>query len=156
MTSIGLRKDSFSLVLALTNANLLQQLSFELARNPDVQRELQDEINSVLADLDGETISYEASHKMKYLDMVISEILRKWPPAPQTDRKCSKDYDIDLGNGKTFTIQKGQTVFLPIYHIQHDLNYFPDPEKFDPNRFSVENKNSIVPGSYLPFGKISF
>jgi cytochrome P450 family 9 len=139
-----------------TTSNLLQQLSFELARNSDVQRELQDEIDSVLADLDGEAISYEALHKMKYLDMVISETLRKWPPAPQTDRTCSKDYNIDLGNGKKITIQKGQTVFLPIYHIQHDPNYFPDPEKFDPNRFSDENKNSIIPGSYLPFGKISF
>lgn len=135
-----------------TTSGLLQQVSFELAMNVECLQKLQQEIDSVSMDLDKKSISYEALHKMKYLDMVISETLRKWPPAPQIDRSCVKDYDIDIGKGKTVTIKKGQTIFLPIYHIHHDPNYFPDPEKFDPNRFNDENKDSIISGSYFPFG----
>lgn len=75
-----------------------------------------------------------------------------YPPAVQTDRSCSKPIDLDLGNGKTLRINKGEVVGLPIYNIHHDAEYFPYPEKFDPTRFNDENKASIVAGSYLPFG----
>lgn len=84
--------------------------------------------------------------------MVVSEGLRKWSPAPQIDRSCSKDYNMDLGDGRTVTIKKGQIVFLPIHHLHHDSNYYKNPEKFDPYRFSDENKDSIIPGTYFPFG----
>lgn len=44
-------------------------------------------------------------------------------------------------------------VFLiPIYGLHHDPKHFPDPEKFDPERFSEENKHNIAPNTYLPFG----
>lgn len=135
-----------------TTSTLLNYLCYELARNEQVQRELQDEIDKVLEELNGDPISFEKLHKIKFLDMVISEILRLWPPAPQTDRTCSKDYKVDLGNDKSFVIKKSQSVFLPIFHIHRDPTYFPDPEKFDPQRFSDENKDSIVPGTYFPFG----
>lgn len=95
---------------------------------------------------------YETLHKLKYLDMVISETLRKWSPAPFIDRKCTKDYELDLGDGKKLTIKKDQLVFLPFYALHHDERYFPDPEKFEPKRFSDENKDAIVPGSFNPFG----
>lgn len=68
------------------------------------------------------------------------------------DRECTKDYEIELGDGKKLTIKKGQLVFLPFYSLHHDERYFPNPEKFDPYRFSDANKDSIVSGSYLPFG----
>lgn len=135
-----------------TTSNLLQAICYELAFDTDIQRDLHEEIDAVVATLDNQPISYEALHKLKFLDMVISEGLRKWPPAPQIDRSCSKDFDLDLGNGKTVTIKKGEIVFLPIYHLQHDPNYFKNPEKFDPYRFSDENKDSIIPGTYFPFG----
>lgn len=84
--------------------------------------------------------------------MVISETLRKWPPAPFSDRECTKDYECEMGDGKKFTIKKGQVINLPFYSIQRDSRFFPNPEKFDPHRFSDENKDSIVSGSYNPFG----
>lgn len=43
-------------------------------------------------------------------------------------------------------------ILYPIYSIQHDEKYFPKPEKFDPERFSDENKHTIKPGTYVPFG----
>ncbi|CRL03840.1 CLUMA_CG016440, isoform A [Clunio marinus] len=135
-----------------TTSNLLQMTCYELAMNVDIQRELQEEVDEQLNLLDGKTISYEALHKMKFLDMVISEALRLWVPAPQVDRACTKDYDIELGNGRSVTIKKGQVINIPIQCVHHDPEYFPEPKKFNPYRFSDENKDSIIPGTYLPFG----
>jgi cytochrome P450 family 9 len=135
-----------------TTASLLQVVCYELARNENIQRKLQDEIDSVAAKLNGQPIDYETLHKMKFVDMIISETLRKWPPVPHTDRVCSKDYNVDLGNGRFFTIRKGQSILLPTFLIHRDADHFPNPDKFDPYRFSDENKHLIAPGSYLPFG----
>ncbi|XP_037050616.1 probable cytochrome P450 9f2 [Bradysia coprophila] len=135
-----------------TTSHLLQTLTYELAKNQDIQQELFQEIQEVVSSLDGKPITYEALHKMKYLDCVISEGLRMYPPAVQSDRCCSKPIDLDLGNGKTLHVNKGEVIGLPIYNIQHDPDYFPNPETFDPTRFNDENKSSIVAGSYLPFG----
>jgi cytochrome P450 family 9 len=43
-------------------------------------------------------------------------------------------------------------VVVPIRSLHYDPRYFSDPDRFDPERFSDENKGKIVPGSYLPFG----
>lgn len=43
-------------------------------------------------------------------------------------------------------------VILPVYGLHHDPKHFPNPEKFDPERFSEDNKNNIHKGAYLPFG----
>lgn len=135
-----------------TTSNLLQSITFYLAKNPKVQEELYQEIYEVITSLNGKQVTYEALHKMKFLDMVVCEGLRIQPPAPQIDRCCSKDYTMDLGNGKSIDIKKDDVIFLPYYLLHHDSEYFPNPEEFDPNRFSDENKDSIVTGSYLPFG----
>lgn len=135
-----------------TTSNLLQSVTFELAQNPDVQHELFKEITDVNEKSNGKPITYEVLHRMKYLDMVVSEALRKHPPFPQMDRTCTKDYELDLGNGKIIPIKKGEMVLLPYYQFHRDPEYYPNPEKFDPLRFSDENKDSIVSGTYLPFG----
>jgi len=123
-----------------------------LAKNPEIQEELYREISEVRESLNGKPVTYEALLKMKFMDMVVSEGLRIQPPAAQIDRTCTKTYQLDLGNGKSVTIQKGEVVFLPFYSLHHDPEYFPNSEKFDPYRFSDDNKDSIVTGSYLPFG----
>lgn len=89
---------------------------------------------------------------MKFLDMVISEVLRLFPPAAATTRECNREYKMDLGNGKIHNVKVGDILMLPISAIHHDEKYFEDPMKFDPYRFSDERKDKIVAGSYLPFG----
>jgi cytochrome P450 family 9 len=135
-----------------TTSTLLQMVAYELAQNTEIQRELQEEIDSNLLTNQGKPIGYEAIHKMKFLDMVVSETLRKWPPVPTTDRKCTTDFELDLENGKLITIKAGETFTIPIYQIQHDPEHFLDPEKFDPYRFSDENKDAIKSGTFLTFG----
>ncbi|XP_059610426.1 probable cytochrome P450 9f2 [Phlebotomus argentipes] len=125
--------------------------AYELAANPEVQQRLIEEVDATKEMLGGKPVTYDALHNMKYLDMVISESLRQWPPSPGADRKCVKHYtfksdDID------FEMNEGEGIMIPIYGLHHDPKHFPDPFKFDPERFSDENKDKITPFTYLPFG----
>ncbi|XP_077296613.1 uncharacterized protein LOC143918549 [Arctopsyche grandis] len=137
-----------------TTKTLLSFAIHELTVNPDVQKRLQIEIDELIAE-NGDAFDYSDLIKMKYMDMVVCEALRKWPPAPATDRKCIRSFNLPPPNNSTnkeFTIQAGEVVLIPIHAIHHDPQYYPDPEKFDPERFSTENKANINPLSFLPFG----
>nr|WDY85987.1 cytochrome P450 9AZ2 [Pagiophloeus tsushimanus] len=125
--------------------------SYELALNKDVQDKLRKEIRG--AAKNGK-IDYDTLQKMSYLDQFTSEILRKWAPFPSTDRLCTKPYTLKLSDkkGDTITLRKGDELLIPIHAIHRDPKYFPNPDKFDPERFSEENKDNIVPYTYLPFG----
>lgn len=138
-----------------TVATLLSFLVYELSIGPDVQQTLYEEIKETHKALDGQRLTYDVIQKMKYMDMVISETLRLWPPAVATDRVCVKDYNYDDGQCK-FTIEKGTALNIPICSLHMDEKYWTNPTKFDPLRFSEENKDSITPGTYLPFGDYSF
>lgn len=67
---------------------------------------------------------------------------------------CVKPYRIEpqFPHESPIVIDKGVTCILSTYGMHHDPKYFPDPERFDPERFSDENKHNIVPCSYTPFG----
>lgn len=134
-----------------TSSSMLTFTSYELAVNPDIQQKLFEEIAAMDEQLGGKSIHYDALQKLKYLDQVICETLRKWPPLFQLDRICTKEYVFDNGN-LTFKVEKGQSVLFPTYAIQHDPKYFPEPTKFDPERFSDENKTCIHPATYMAFG----
>lgn len=121
--------------------------------NQDIQDKLKSEIQDVLAELNGEQLTYEVLNNMKYMDCVVSEGLRKWPFNAQTDRVCTKSVEIqDPETGESIQLNPGDKVMIPIVGLHRDPNYFPDPMKFDPDRFSEENKNNINPSSYIPFG----
>lgn len=127
-------------------------LSHELATHPDIQERLQEEIDSTFEEND--TITYEIINKMKYLDMVICEGLRKWPGAVITDRVCNSPYWLppQREGQQQVQLQKGDLLLIPIYAIQRDPQNFEDPDKFDPERFSDENKGNIKPMTFIPFG----
>lgn len=73
-----------------------------------------------------------------------------FPPVTQTLRKCTENYTIP---GTDIVLEKGTAVFVPLLGIQHDPEYFPEPDKFDPERFSEKNKENILPYTYFPFGE---
>jgi len=133
-------------------AAALSFLAYEIAINPDVQQTLYNEICEVERKLNGDQIQYHNLKEMKYLDQVIQEALRKWSPGVMIDRICVKDYVVDDVDGKSITIKKGTFLWLPVYAIHHDPQYHPDPYKFDPSRFSEENKSKIQSGTFFPFG----
>jgi cytochrome P450 family 6 len=66
------------------------------------------------------------------------------PPVPAVNRKCVKDYKVP---DEDLVIQKGTTVVIQILGIHYDAEYYPEPEKFDPDRFSDENKrrDTLIP-----------
>lgn len=132
--------DTISSVLAFT--------SYLLALHPGVQKKLREEVDCCFKE-NGEVPSLDDVSKLKYLNCVISESLRLYPPAVRVERTACRD--VTLGNSG-IKLFKGCAVVIPVYAMHHDPEYFPDPEKFDPERFSDENIGSVRPYSYLPFG----
>ncbi|XP_063381050.1 cytochrome P450 9e2-like [Cydia fagiglandana] len=129
-------------------------LLYELALNPDVQDKLAEELREHEKSSGGK-FDYNSIQTMVYLDMVVSESLRLWPPVVATDRICTKDYNLGRTNDKAtqdYIIKKGGVINIPVAAIHHDPKYYPNPKKFDPERFSEENKRTIQPFTYFPFG----
>ncbi|XP_053685853.1 cytochrome P450 9e2-like [Sabethes cyaneus] len=135
-----------------TVSTCLMFTAYELAINPNVQKKLYEEVLETHASLGEKSLTYDAMQKMKYLDMVVSEALRLWPPAPSLDRLCVKDYLLDCDDDLKFTIDKGTVLWFPVQALHHDPEYFPNPKLFDPERFSEERRSSINPAAYMPFG----
>nr|AZR39449.1 cytochrome P450 [Agasicles hygrophila] len=125
-------------------------MAHELATNPDIQ----DKLRSEIIEVGGSDLTYDVLVGMKYMDMVVSETLRKWPAQAGFERICTKPYEIAPvhPNEKMVKLEKGAVVIFPTVGIHRDPEYFPDPDRFDPERFNDANKHNIVPCSYTPFG----
>ena len=80
---------------------------------------------------------------------MFSETLRKHPPVGMVPRLCNKTYEV---SGTDLIIEKGIKVLIPIQAIHHDPQYYPEPEKFDPDRFLEKNKKFRDSCTFLPFG----
>lgn len=78
------------------------------------------------------------------------EALRMYPPLPALFRKCVEDYQIPDTNT---TIEKNTSIVFPILGLHYDEEYFPEPNKFNPDRFNEANVGNIKPYTYLPFGE---
>ncbi|KAK1132498.1 hypothetical protein K0M31_013881 [Melipona bicolor] len=129
---------------SLTISNAL----YELAWNPEIQEKTREEIQTVLKKYDGK-ITYDSIGEMKYLASVMLETLRKYPVLQWLSRIPMEPYTF---SGTKVTVPKDQQVFIPIYSIQRDPEIFPNPEAFDPDRFSEENIKTRHSMSHLPFG----
>lgn len=134
-------------------SGLMAFACYELGANPDIQNRLRAEIKETLKACNG-ALTYEALFQMKYLDMIISETLRKWPGAVGIDRVCVKPYTIKAKAADEVDVHLpvDSTIAISIFGLHRDPKYYPNPEKFDPERFSDENKSKINPYTYLPFG----
>ncbi|KAK9696688.1 Cytochrome P450 [Popillia japonica] len=130
-----------------TSATTINFCLFELAQNAEIQQKVRDEIEDVLQD---EEVTYDSVDRMKYLDQVIDETLRKYPAVPHLSRKCTTDYRIP---GTNTILEKNRRVYISILGLHRDPEYYPDPEKFDPERFSTENKAKRHPFTFIPFGE---
>lgn len=135
-----------------TTATLLNFVGYQLAVDPEVQGKLYDEIKETQKKLDGKPINYDALMKMQYLDAFICECLRMYPPMIGIDRFCNRDTTIDDGKGNRFTIPKGMTIFFNVFGVHYNPKFYPNPAKFDPDRFYGENKKNIQPNTFMSFG----
>ncbi|XP_071631197.1 cytochrome P450 9e2-like [Temnothorax longispinosus] len=125
-------------------------VTHQLAVNPDIQSKLREEIDDVLRQTDGKP-TYEAINRMKYLDAVINEALRLYPAASFIDRKCVKETELPpaTSDGEPITIKPGDSIWFPTFSLQRDPKYYPQPDKFDPERFLNNDVDNSV---YMPFG----
>ena len=131
-----------------TTATLLIFAAYCLATNADVQEAVHAEIDEVLERYDGQ-LTYDAISEMTYLDRVISETLRLYPPGVRLERQSSKEYTLP---GTNLTLPRGTIVQMPVFALHRDPELFPDPLRFDPDRFLPEEKEKRHPCAYIPFG----
>nr|XP_034187550.1 probable cytochrome P450 6a13 isoform X1 [Osmia lignaria] len=132
-----------------TSSNTIAFCLYELALNAEIQERTRRDIQDAIDNRDGK-LTYDAVQDMKYLDMVIAETLRKYPPASLLSRRCEYQYQIP---GSKVELPPGMRVIIPIYGLHHDPDYYPNPATFDPERFTEENKRTRHPYTYLPFGE---
>ncbi|XP_067674794.1 cytochrome P450 3A5-like [Haliotis asinina] len=125
-----------------TTANTLHFVAYSLAKNPDVQKRLTEEVDSVLGDNNPD---YDNIGEMKYLDRVITETLRLYPAVTGVSRNVAETVTI-----KGYTFPKGCSVTFPPLAIHRDPELYPDPDSFKPDRWL--QKSEMDPMNYLPFG----
>ncbi|EAT39033.1 AAEL009137-PA [Aedes aegypti] len=121
---------------------------YELALNGEIQEKARECVQKAVAKHGG--LNYEALMDMPYLEQCIYEALRKYPPIANLFRSVTQDYNVPNSN---VMLPKGMNVWIPIYAIHHDPEFFPEPELFDPERFTQEECEKRKPFTYMPFGE---
>jgi cytochrome P450 family 6 len=127
---------------------------YEIAKNPQIQERIREEIRAMLVRTEGK-VTYEAvmnTSEMPYLNQIIYETLRIYAIISMLDRVCVNPKGYSLKGFGDYVIPQGMPIFIPIYALQQDEKYFPDPTKFDPDRFAPENAHNIKPYTNFPFG----
>ncbi|XP_077259204.1 cytochrome P450 6k1-like [Temnothorax americanus] len=117
---------------------------YELAHHQD---KVYKEIDETLTKHD---LTYDAMNKMPYLTKVINETLRKYPPLSMLNHICTKVINLPTTN---IYLLKETSIFIPILGLHRDPSIYPNPDKFDPERFNADEKARRHPYAYLPFGE---
>ncbi|XP_077526700.1 cytochrome P450 3A7-like [Haemaphysalis longicornis] len=118
-----------------------------MGKHPEIQEKMRTEALAAY-ELEGDHLSADTLMNLSYTNQVISETLRIYPPVVTFTTRCA-DEDYQCGS---YLIKKGISVMVPVYQLHHDPLLWVDPEKFDPDRFSAENKHLVNPTAYQPFG----
>lgn len=164
MSDIQLRDEVMTIFLAghETTANALTWTFYLLSQHPDVERRLYEELCSVLGDKNNNTNDLNQSKdrtaslrlptiedisKLEYTEKVFRESMRLYPPAWTLGRQALTDYVIDK-----YVIPSGSIILMSQYVMHHNARYFPNPEAFDPDRWTKEFKSVLPRFSYFPFG----
>lgn len=146
---------AFLLDGVVTSSTTASYALYELAKHPDIQEKLREEIHQVLNN-NMEELTYEKMQEMEYLDCVLNETMRQHPPLMFMTKRVTKPYTLgamrDDNTGPRVELEVGTPVKISLLGLHMDEKYFPEPEKFDPDRFKPENKCKIPKNSFLPFG----
>lgn len=128
-----------------TLTSALSSLCMLLAQNKSVLLKLRKEQEKFST---SEKLTLETLKKMNYLEQVLQEVLRLFPPAAAGFRKIIKTCQF-----KDFELPKDWMVFYSITGTHQDAKIYANPEEFDPDRFSVDrNETKNKPYTYIPFG----
>jgi cytochrome P450 len=127
-----------------TSTALLAWTLYLLGNHPEVMKGVQAEIDAMLGDQPPDSQKVES---LGYLEQVIFETLRLYPPIHTGMRFTTSEVEL-LG----CTVPKDSRLMVSIYLTHHMERYWPEAEKFDPERFCLENKKGRQPYTYMPFG----
>jgi len=149
MSDQQLRDECLTVMLAghETTANALSFSLWLLARHPDIQAAVSAEARAVLGSGDAARApSAEDYSKLKYTTQVFAETMRLYPPVWVTARTCEVPYEI-----AGYHIPRGAILIASQLVIHRDPRFYPDPLRFDPARFTEENKSTRPRFAFYPF-----
>ncbi|KAL3280070.1 hypothetical protein HHI36_017577, partial [Cryptolaemus montrouzieri] len=129
-----------------TTANALGFCLMLIANHTKIQEQIYQEIKTVLGDGDRKP-TYNELQKMDLLERCIKESLRLYPSVPSISRIVEEDTTLNSG----LVLPKGMNVNISIKDIHTNPEIYPDPEKFDPDRFLPDNSHNRHPYAYIPF-----
>jgi len=128
-----------------TTSNAITTACFMLARHPEVQEKL---YNLIIEKMDKyDEICHDMIQEIPYLEYVMNESMRMHPAAPVIERRCNKEIQYD-----GVRITKDMMVAVPVYALHYSEEYYTDPETFNPERWTPENKANLDPYAFMPFG----
>lgn len=145
MTDKQIRDEVATLFLAghETTANALSWTWYLLAQHPEIEQKLHEELDSVLH---GHPPKLADLKNLVYTELVLQESMRLYPPVWSMSRQALTD--VAIGD---YIIPKGSEVNLITYAMHHDSRWWPEAERFRPERFSPANQPSVPSMAYLPF-----
>jgi cytochrome P450 len=128
-----------------TTANATTWSLYLLARNPEIQRALREQVGAAVGT---RAITFADLPKIPLALEIFKESMRLYPPAYIVVREPIED--LEVGDG--IKVKKGELIAMCEWVLHRDPRYFPDPLRFDPSRFSPENEPKIPKYAYFPFG----
>ena len=146
MTDTQLRDEVMTIFLAghETTANAMTWTWYLLSQNPEAEAKLHAELDEVLG---GRLPAFEDVSRLRYTEMVLTESMRLFPPAWALGRLALDD--VDVGG---YVVPKGSLVLMSQFVMHRDQRFFLEPQRFDPDRWSLEERESRPQFSYFPFG----
>ena len=146
MSDEQLRDEAMTIFLAghETTANALAWTWYLLSLHPEAEARLHEELDEVLQ---GRPPTAEDLPRLRYTEMVFAEAIRLYPPAWILGRRALEDYEVG-----GYLVPKNSLVILSPYVMHRDPRYWPESDRFDPERFTPEAKAARPQFSYFPFG----
>jgi cytochrome P450 len=146
MTDKQVRDEAMTIFLAghETTANALTWTWYLLSQSPDVEQRLHAELDAVLG---GRLPTFADVDRLPYTTRIITESMRLYPPAWLVGRRAVNDYNI-----KGFFVPARSMVLMSEWIVHRDARFFPDPERFNPDRWTPEFKAALPRFAYFPFG----
>jgi cytochrome P450 len=127
-----------------TTSHALSWTFYLLSQNPHAQHKLDEELERVLH---GRLPRYEDLPALVYTEQVIKEAMRIYPPVMAIPRSVLRD--VTIGG---YAVPAGSEVVIWVYRTHHDPRFYPEPERFMPERFDAEHGAARPKHAYLPFG----
>jgi len=146
MTDTQVRDEALTLFLAghETTANALTWAWYLLSQNPDCERRLHQELDTVL---EGRAPGWDDLPQLRYTEMVFAEALRLYPPAWAIGRQALEPFE--LGGVQ---IPAQSILIMSPFLVHRDARWFENPERFEPERWTPEARDARPKFSYFPFG----